>query len=96
MITINSNEEANALIKNGVLAIEDDLVIAFDGFRIEADIKCKNIYSKRHERDINTYDITYYAVCFAHENIICDSIKGRRVNAKHFCLDGEITIRGEK
>lgn len=42
--------------------------------------------------DINALDITYYAVCFAYQNIECSSIKGRRVNAKHFVLDGEIKI----
>lgn len=43
--------------------------------------------------DINARDILYYAVCFAYQNIICTSIKGRRENAKHFVLDGEITIK---
>ena len=37
-------------------------------------------------------DITYHAVCFAYQNIECSSIKGRRVNAKHFVLDGKIKI----
>ena len=49
-------------------------------------------------RDINTWniiagDINYYAVCFAYKHITCKSIKGRRENAKHFCLDGKITIK---
>jgi len=57
------------------------------------DIKAHNIKA----RDINAYDIkardiTYHAVCFAYRNIECSSIKGRRVNAKHFVLDGEIKI----
>jgi hypothetical protein len=141
MITINSNEEAQALIKDGVLAVDDDIEIAFDEFKIQADIKCKNIYSicnlnaleisaldinvssinaweikaknikawdikvfrninaKNIEaRNINAgnikaYDINYYAICCAYENICCTSIKGRRQNAKHFCLDGQITIK---
>lgn len=46
--------------------------------------------------DIKARDIDYYAVCFAHINITCRSIKGRRENSKHFCLDGEITIEGKK
>lgn len=132
MITINSNKEARALIHNGVLAVDDDIEIAFDGFCIDADIKCKNIYSKDKPRDIaannlnvrdinaddiiahniiayNLYgwnlnvnnidawtidakDINYYAVCFAHDDIHCNSIKGRHPKAKHFCIDGEITI----
>ena len=147
MITINSNEEAKALIHNGVLAIDDDLEIAFDGFCIDADIECKNIYSENPRRnilaknikcqnidaghvktmdinvrgDINVCDliarnvdvnnlttlnicadtikanhINYYAVCFAYQDINCTSIQGEHPNARHFCLDGEITIRGEE
>lgn len=45
--------------------------------------------------DINAKNISYYAVCYAYNNITCETIKGRRENAKHFCLDGEITIKGE-
>ena len=44
-------------------------------------------------RNINAWDINYYAVCFAYEHITCKSIKGRRENARHFCLDGKITIK---
>lgn len=153
MITITSNEEARALVHNGVLAIDDDLEIAFDGFYIDADIKCKNIYSKSHPRDINVLDInawnldvgdinaddikascdiraygyihaagdiiaadikakgdikanninvhgninaddiTYHGICCAYRDIYCISIHGSRENARHFCLDGKITIR---
>ena len=129
MITINSNEEAQALIYNGMLAVDDDLEIAFDGFEIEADIRCKNIYSKDYPRNIaawdintcgiivdninvcdinalninakgdinalniNARDIEYYAICCAYGNINCTSIQGLRENARHFCLDGEITIK---
>ena len=46
--------------------------------------------------DINAGDIIYYAVCFAYKNIKCTSIKGRRINCKHFCLDGEITFKGKE
>ena len=46
--------------------------------------------------DINAVDISYYAVCFAYENISCTSIKGHRENAKHFVLDGKITIQPKK
>jgi len=44
--------------------------------------------------NINAEDIKYYAVCFAYQNIVCTSIQGRRDNTKHFCLDGEIKIKG--
>ena len=148
MITINSNEEAEKLIKDGVLEIEDDLEITFDRFKIEADIKCHNIYSKDIPRDITAWDIkaedinagditarninawnitardikagninavdlnvrdikalnitarninvrniTYHAVCFAYQSFRCTSIKGKRENAKHFCLDKEIEFK---
>ncbi len=53
------------------------------------DIKAWNIWAL----NINARDINYYAVCWAYRNINCTSIKGRRENAKHFCLDGEITIQ---
>ena len=43
--------------------------------------------------DINANNINYYAVCFAYNNITCTSIKGSRDNAKHFVLDGKITIK---
>ena len=46
--------------------------------------------------DIDARNINYYAVCFAYNNIICDSIKGRRDNSKHFVLSGEIKIREHK
>ncbi len=43
--------------------------------------------------NITALDIYYYALCFAYYNIICKSIKGRRVNCKHFVLDGEVIIK---
>ena len=43
--------------------------------------------------NINAMDLLYYAVCFAYNSINCKSIKGRRENCKHFCLDGEIKIK---
>ena len=130
MLTLTSNEQAESLIKNGVLEVDDDIEIAFDGFNIDARIKCRNIYSKGYGRDIiawsidaediiawdinalninalsisawdidalNIYagnidagNINYSAVCFAYKTFKCKSVKGRRKNTKHFCLDGEI------
>jgi len=46
--------------------------------------------------DIDAGNILYYAVCFAYNNIKCLSIKAKRRNARHFCLDGEITIKKEE
>ena len=140
MKTYNNIKEVEADIVDGVLKVDDDIQIAFDGFNINADIVCHNIYSKGYRRnidaenitawnidawninavdidawninavdinavdinawdinavDINAWDISYYAVCSAYNNITCKSIEGRRENAKHFCLDGEITIKKE-
>jgi len=55
------------------------------------DINAKNIKALDiYAFNIKAWDINYYAVCFAHNNITCKSIKGRRENSKHFCLDGKI------
>ena len=63
-------------------------------FDIKAwDIKAKNINAwDINANDINADNISYYAVCFAHKNIKCKSIKGRRKNAKHFVLDGKLEV----
>lgn len=57
-------------------------------------IKAWNILA----RNIKAKDISYNAVCFAYDNITCNSIEGRRDNSKHFVLDGElkINIKGVK
>lgn len=47
------------------------------------DIKAYSIYAE---------NITYYAVCFAYNNIKCKSIKGTRYKSKRFVLDGKIEI----
>lgn len=41
---------------------------------------------------INAHDIDYYGVCFAHDSIKCNSIKGRTKNSKHFTLDGKLEV----
>jgi len=46
--------------------------------------------------DIDALDISYYAVCFAYNNISCKTIKGKRENSKHFCLDGKIEQEAKK
>lgn len=56
-------------------------------------IKVNNIYCENIEAiNIEALDISYYAVCFAYNNIKCKSIKGRRNNAKHFVLDGTLEV----
>jgi hypothetical protein len=72
-----------------------------------SDINAKNIDAKNinagniiawniDASDIDALDISYYAMCFAYNNITCKSIKGRRENSKHFCLEGKITIKDKK
>ena len=57
------------------------------------DIRANNIIARNIDaNNINAKDINYYAVCFAYNNIKCNSIKGRRKNAKHFVLDGELEV----
>jgi hypothetical protein len=43
--------------------------------------------------DIDAGDISYYAVCYAYQNLTCKSIKGRREKSNHFVLDGEIRFK---
>ena len=41
-------------------------------------------------RNIDARNIDYYAACLAYESFRCRSVKGRRDNALHACLDQEI------
>lgn len=45
--------------------------------------------------NIDACDISFYAVCFAYNNIKCTSIEGRRENSKYFALDGKVVIEEE-
>ena len=73
------------------------LNINADDIKAAMNIKADDIDAKDiNAGNIKAGDINYYAVCFAYKNIICTSIKGRRENAKHFVLDGEITIKPKK
>lgn len=66
------------------------------------DIHADDIYADDiNAVDINAWNIdadniSYYAVCFAHKSIKCESIKGRITNAKHFVLDGKIIFKDEE
>ena len=60
------------------------------------DIKANDIKANDIKAwDINVNDITYWAVCFAYNNIKCKSIKGRRINAKHFVFDGTLEVEND-
>lgn len=45
--------------------------------------------------DINALNINCYAICFANEDIVCNSIEGRRHNSRHFVLDGKLEVKDE-
>ena len=55
------------------------------------DIEACNIAAE----NIKAKNISYFAVCFACDNIKCKSIKGRRENAKHFVLDWKLEIEDD-
>ena len=58
-------------------------------WRINAlDIKAENIKASM----IRARNINYNYVCVSYYEIICNSIKGRKENAKHFSLSGTIII----
>jgi hypothetical protein len=80
----------DASIDAGDINARDINAVNIDARNIDAwDINAWDI----NAWDIDARDITYYGVCFAYDNIECTSINGRKENAKHFCLDGEITIK---
>ena len=61
---------------------------------IKADkIIANNIYAHNiNAWDIKAHDISYWALCFAYNNIKCKSIKSNRENHKHFVLDGVLEV----
>lgn len=63
-----------------------------DAYDIVAwDVYSWDIYARNIEAyNIKARNISYFAVCFAYDNIKCKSIKGRIENAKHFVLDGKL------
>lgn len=50
------------------------------------DINARNI----NANNIDAGDIKYWAVCIARNSFKCKSVKGRRENSIHKCLDQEI------
>lgn len=65
-----------------------------DAYDIVAwDVYSWDIYAHNIEAyNIKARNISYFAVCFAYDNIKCKSIKGRIENAKHFVLDGKLEV----
>ena len=88
-------------IKNGVLAIDDDVEFECD-ISIEASINARDIKARDinawdiKARNIKARDISYHAFCCAYQSIKCNSIQGRRENHHEpICLDGKIEIKSE-
>lgn len=69
-----------------------------DACNIDAwDIYAWDIYACNiAAENIKAKNISYFAVCFASDNIKCNSIKGRRKNAKHFVLDGKVEVENDR
>ena len=84
MKTYTTQADIDADIKDGMLHINDDVIFECPVY-IKGDIVAKgNIMAW----DISTSgNISYYAVCIAYENITCQIISGRRLNAVHLILD---------
>ena len=61
------------------------------------DIWGRDIYAKDiTAQNIKADDISYYALCFAYNNIKCKTITGRRNRHKHFVLDGELVVEEDE
>ena len=43
--------------------------------------------------NIDAANINYYAVCIAYQTFSCMSVRGKRKNAIHTCLDREIEYK---
>lgn len=102
-LDINAHIYANSIkawnIKAWDIKADDIYALNIKAWDIKAnDINADNIDALNIKAlnisvwDINADNISYYAVCFAHKNIKCKSIKGRRKNAKHFVLDGKLEV----
>jgi hypothetical protein len=61
------------------------------------DLNCKDLDCRDLNcENLNCRNLSYYAVAFAYESFKCKSVKGRRNNSKHFCLDSEVKIKGDR
>ena len=89
-LDINANIDAMDIKAKNINVLDIDST-DINALHINAnDINAWNI----NATDINANDISYFAVCFAYNNIKCKSIKSksRRINAKHFVLDGKLEV----
>ena len=89
-LNVKSNIYAWNIYARNINALNINAKDVFAYFLDVNDIKVHDISAA----SINADNISYYAVCYAYNNIKCKSIKGRKYNAKHFVLDGQIYIDG--
>ena len=100
--------DASIVVKAGNIEARDIEAGNIEAWNIEAwnikawnikagNIKAGNIEARDIEaRDIKAGNISFYAVCFAYLKFTCQSISGRRENARYFCLDSEIVITSQE
>lgn len=98
-IFIEDDEIIDVVVFNFDLDVEANIdARCIDAMNINAvdirawDIDACNIAAE----NIKAKNISYFAVCFASDNIKCNSIKGRRKNAKHFVLDGKVEVENDR
>ena len=97
-----TQSEVDADIKDGVLVVDSDVRFEFSlkvdaRLEIKGNINAWNITAWNIiASDITAEDISFYAVCFAYNSFVCNSIKGRRLNSKYFCLDKKVEIKNAK
>lgn len=100
-LDINANIEAGSIDALNINAVNirawDIDTRDINALDIDAwDIYAWDIYACNIESyNIKAKNISYFAVCFAYDNIKCKSIIGRRDNAKHFVLDGKLEIEDD-
>ncbi len=57
-------------------------------------LKCLNLNCENLNCwNLKAKNVSYYAIAFAYYSMEVESIKGRRDNSKHFCLDDEIALK---
>ena len=97
MKIIKDNEELKSYIVDGVATFNDSIKCDFD-ICINADIEAWNIEAWKinanniNANNIKALNISYYAFCIVYDSFECSSIKGRRENSIHKCLDSDIEI----
>ena len=89
-LNVKANIHAWNIYAKNINALNIDAKDIFVCYLNANDIKAHDI----NALSINANNISYYAICYAYENIKCKSIKNRKNNAKHFVLDGHIYIDG--